>query len=76
MLLVACATAPEKVAKPVLPELVFPEFPVLEGGVKNADGTVTVPSYWIVRLAEYKIRIGETEKNYLDLKAIYDGKEK
>ena len=55
-----------------VPEISFPIFPTLEGGSENADGTVTVDGAWIVELAEYKIRIEETEKNYNDLKALYE----
>ena len=55
-----------------MPEISFPIFPALEGESENADGSVTVPADWIVRLAEYKIRIEETEKNYNDLKALYE----
>ena len=73
MLLTACVSPKvEYVEKPVVPELVFPIFPALDGGVKNPDGTVSVPGEWIVRVAEYKIRIEETEKNYNDLKALYE----
>ena len=76
MPLTACVTVKNKEAETVVPELVFPVFPALEGGVKNADGSVTVPGEWLVRLAEYRIRIGETEKTYEDLKALYRGTEK
>lgn len=48
----------------------------LDSGVKNPDGTVSVSGEWLVRLAEYRIRIEETEKNYNDIKALYEGKEK
>ena len=37
--------------------------------------TLSVPNEWILRLAEYKIRIEETEKNYMDLKALCEGEE-
>ncbi|MBQ3981909.1 MAG: hypothetical protein II631_07695 [Treponema sp.] len=59
-----------------MPDLVFPVFPSLDSGVKNPDGTVSVSREWLVRLAEYRIRIEETEKNYNDIKALYEGKEK
>lgn len=58
--------------KTVIPELSFPIFPALDGAVKNSDGTVSVSADWIVRIAEYKIRIEETEKTYGDLKALYE----
>lgn len=55
-----------------MPEISFPIFPALENEVLNDDGNVTVPAEWIVRLAEYKIKIEETEKNYSDLKELYE----
>ncbi|MBQ3746373.1 MAG: hypothetical protein II863_03050 [Kiritimatiellae bacterium] len=75
-LLTACQS--DKVVyvdKPVVPELVFPVFPILAEGDAVRDreaGTVTVPEAWIVRLEEYHIRIKETEKNYCGLKALYE----
>ena len=73
-LLTSCISAKiEYIDKPVVPEISFPAFPVLENEILNDDGSVTVPADWIVRLAEYKIRIEETEKNYNDLKALYEG---
>ena len=62
----------EYIEKPYVPEISFPIFPELDGEKVGADGFVSVPSEWIVRLAEYKIRIEETEKNYNDLKALYE----
>ena len=62
--------------KVFVPDLVFPIFPSLDDEKKNSDGTVSVPNEWLVRLAEYRIRIEETEKNYNDIKALYEGKEK
>jgi len=70
----SCTSAKiEYIEKPVVPEINFPIFPELENGVLNEDGSVTVSADWIVRLAEYKIRIEETESNYNDLKALYKG---
>lgn len=59
------------VEKTVVPELVFPLFPLADNMSDNNDGTVTVSSEWIVRLMEYKIRIEETEQNYTDIKMLY-----
>ena len=74
MLLMGCTSAKiEYIEKPVVPEINFPIFPELENEVLNEDGSVTVSADWIVRLAEYKIRIEETESNYNDLKALYEG---
>ena len=59
--------------KPVVPELVFPIFPPLNGAVRNKEEkTVAVPEEWIVRLKEYRIRIEETERNYNELKTLYE----
>lgn len=74
-LLSSCASNGTR-EKVFVPDLVFPVFPSLDGGVKSPDGTVSVPNEWLVRLAEYRIRIEETEKNYNDIKALYEGKEK
>lgn len=72
-----CCLSPRQVAvdRPVVPELVFPLFPALSGAVRNGDGTVTVGEDWIVRIAEYRIRIEETEQTYGDLKSLWGGGE-
>lgn len=74
MLLTACRTTKiEYVEKSVVPEIVFPIFPTLTGATRNRDEhTVSVPEEWIVRLEEYRIRMNETEKNYNDLKTLYE----
>lgn len=75
MLLVGCvSTKIVTVEKTVVPDIVFPIFPLAEKMTDNKDGTVTVPSEWVVRLMEYKIRIEETERDYNDLKYIYEEK--
>ena len=74
-LLTSCASV-EYVDRPFVPEIVFPIFPALDGETRNADGTVSVPGEWLVRLAEYRIRIEETERNYNGIKALYEGEEK
>lgn len=72
----SCQTAKiEYVDKPVVPSISFPIFPALTDAVKNDDGSVAVSGDWLVRLAEYKIRIEETEQNYNDLKALYESGE-
>ena len=59
-LLTCCAT--------VKPEYIpFPEFPVLSYMTKNADGTVSMPTADIVRLAEFKLK-------YETLKDVYGQK--
>ena len=76
-LLMSCISArTEYVDRPFVPEIVFPIFPALDGETRNDDGTVIVPGEWIVWLAEYKIRIEETERNYNGIKALYEGEER
>ena len=65
----------EYIEKPYVPEIDFPIFPAIEN-FERKNGRVIVSEDWIVRLAEYKIRIEETEKNYSDLKALYEGERK
>jgi len=73
MLLTSCnSTKIKYVEKPFVPEIDFPSFPVLTEAERNEDGSVNVKEEWLVRLAEYRIRIEETEKNYKDLKALYE----
>lgn len=61
----------EYVDKPYIPEVSFPIFPELTE-YERKDGKVFVSDDWLIRLAEYKIRIEETERNYNDLKALYE----
>lgn len=68
-LLTSCLTVSEKI---IVPELAFPKFPKME----LAEKGVTVSDDWIVRLAEYKILIEETEKNYNDIKSLCKEDEK
>lgn len=50
-----------------IPEINFPKFPVLEE-YEQKDGKIIVPEEYILQLAEYKIRIEETEQNYNEIK--------
>lgn len=73
MLLTACvSTEPIIVEKVVVPELTFPIFPLADSMTDNKNGTVSVPSEWLVRLEEYHIRINSTEEYYNGLKEIYE----
>lgn len=73
MLLTGCvSTEIITVEKTVVPEITFPIFPLAESMRDNKDGTVSVPYEWLVRLEEYHIMIGETEKNYNELKYLYE----
>lgn len=58
------------VEKTYVPEITFPEFPDLPYSERK-DDTVIVPAEWIVRLAEYSIRIDETECTYNDLRKLF-----
>lgn len=74
MLLMGCTSTKIKyVEKPYLPELNFSFFPELYGDVRNPDDTVTVPGEWIIQLREFQIHYEETENDYNDLKALYEG---
>lgn len=73
MLLTACvSTEPIVVEKVVVPEIVFPTFPLADSMTDNKNGTVSVPSEWLVRLEEYHIRINSTEEYYNGLKEVYE----
>lgn len=73
MLLTACAsTEPIIVEKMVVPEITFPTFPLADSMTDNKNGTVSVPSEWLVRLEEYHIRINSTEEYYNGLKEVYE----
>ena len=74
-LLTGCAsTEIITVEKTVVPEITFPVFPLSDEMTRNADGTVSVPGEWLVRLEEYHIRIGETQRNYEMLRELYEKK--
>lgn len=72
MLLTGCISTTEVVYKPYVPVLDFPIFPDLEGEERNADNTVTVPGEWIIRMQEFHIYYEELEKDYNDIKALYE----
>lgn len=59
------------VEKTYFPELVFPIFPELKECERTENGVI-VPNEFITSLAEYKIWIEETEKNYNEMKELYD----
>ena len=73
-LLTCCKTPPPQIDTLPFPELVFPAFPALENA-ERAENGVIVSESWIVALAEYKIKIAETQKNYEAWRAIYEVKE-
>lgn len=51
-----------------LPPVDFPEFPVMSD---YTGETVEVPSEWIVRVAEFKIRYEALEEEYAELEKLY-----
>jgi len=67
MPLLNCQSTTDVKKEMYIPEIIFPEFPVLEE-YERKDGKITVPEEYILQLAEYKIRIEETEQNYNDIK--------
>lgn len=54
----------------VMPTLVFPDFPILDSATDNGD-TVTISKEFFLSLAEYKIKIEQTQADYKDLCEIY-----
>lgn len=57
--------------KYIVPDIEFPLFPVLDREI-NADGSWTISSNSVDDLAEYYIRIQETEKNYKEIKQLLE----
>ena len=57
--------------KYLIPDIDFPLFPVLDREI-NADGSWTLPKESVDSLAEYYIRIQETEQNYKDIKSLLE----
>lgn len=67
----SCATTKVESAKVVVPGITFPIFPDLIDAEETESGVV-VPKEWIVSLARYRILIEEAEKNYNEIKRLYD----
>lgn len=72
MLLTGCISTTKVIYKPCVPDLDFPIYPELEGEKRNADDTVTVPGDWMLRIKEFHIYYEELEKDYNDIKALYE----
>ena len=47
-----------------VPDIIFPEFPSLDGAYSIGATETVVPNAWLFKMAEYKILIDETQKNY------------
>lgn len=58
-------------SKCVVPDIDFPEFPVLDREI-NSDGSWIIPKESVDDLAEYYIKIQETEKTYNDIKRMLE----
>lgn len=69
--LMSCATTKVDTATVIVPNINFPIFPDLVGATETEDG-VLVSSEWIVSLARYRILIEEAEKNYCEIKSLYE----
>lgn len=74
LLLQSCKTVEIK-TEYTFPELDFPVFPAMPE-IERKDGFCLVPDTYIMELARYKVRIKETEKNYMDMRKIYKEAEK
>lgn len=70
LLLISCATT--KKNSVIVPEITFPDFPSFEGAKSISATETSVPNSWLFKLAEYKIQIEETEKNYTEIKKLYE----
>lgn len=70
MLLTSCVTTKTN-EKVIVPEITFPIFPKLDDYCITDNGVIISNDY-LIRLAEYKILIEETEKNYNQIKELYD----
>lgn len=57
--------------KYIVPDIDFPKFPALEREV-HSDGSWDIPKQSVDALAEYYIRIQETEKDYKDIKRLLE----
>lgn len=57
--------------KYIVPDIDFPTFPALDREI-NSDGSWTIPKEDVDALAEYYIKIQETEKNYNDIKRLLE----
>ena len=55
----------------IVPDVDFPTFPALDREI-HEDGSWTIPKESIDLLAEYYIKIQETEANYKELKDLYE----
>lgn len=72
MPLMSCVTRKVEDATVIVPNINFPIFPDLIDAQETENGVI-VSKEWIVNLARYRILIEETEKNYYEIKGLYDG---
>lgn len=55
----------------IVPDIEYPKFPALEREV-HKDGSWTIPKESVDLLAEYYVKIQESEKNYNDIKRLLE----
>lgn len=70
LLMISCQSARVEY-KYIVPDVDFPKFPILDREV-HADGSWTLPKDSVDLLAEYYVRIMETEKDYKDIKRLLE----
>lgn len=70
MQLTSCAGT-RVVERVVCPEILWPAFPVLGRCDFIDEGTANIDRDYLVRLAEYRIRIESEEEKYEAIKAMY-----
>ena len=79
-LLISCQTTkeiPVVKLRVIMPDLDFPTFPDLnDGDYERVDGGILVSEDWIIRLAEYRLSIFNTESVYKKVKDLYNESEK
>lgn len=57
--------------KYIVPDIEYPAFPLLEREV-HKDGSWTIPKESVDQLAEYYVKIQESEKSYKEIKELYE----
>ena len=70
MLLTSCVS--NTVYKTIVPDLDFQPFPLADVMSDNGNGTTSVDNGWIIRLAEFYIRILKLESDYKEIKELYE----
>lgn len=71
MLLTSCVSTRTEY-KFIVPDIDFPTFPLADEIRSIGNGKCEVDEDWIINIAEYSIRIQETENNYREIKKLYE----